>query len=451
VKASITESTFGSIYLRLAAIAIIVVVGFCGLAQFFIAPRLVNDRVQSAVSVIRSHETDIILHKTRAVRDELLKAGIISADQQFAHFTFDEKNEVVSKISGCKFISETVCLGNSSSVFFDSQSTSPMADGFRYAVIIRSDLARTPAILFLWEGIIAVFVASAFLLLQRSIQQKEKQLLVRLEVASSAFSRVKHLFKEFDFSKDEFEAFGRSAEDLVGIVEDYKSRFERKTRLEQLGQTVGQISHDLKAPLNEAENFLAALPLLMETSTSDELSNSIASLIKRIQSGKTALNQALQRTKQISVAREDLELDQVLRSVAERATVNNKLRRLSIKVQALPGLQIKGDQLRLETALLNLFENTADEKRDAQISVTLALADAGRAKVIYEDDGAGIPAEFLEKIFEPLITFKTTGTGLGLSSTREILAQHGGEIRALPNMCGAKFEILFPLLGGAHA
>ncbi len=446
-----TRSTFNSIHIRLALIALCVSAGFFALAESFVAPKLIEERAQAVLSLIRSHEGDVVLNKTRSVRDELIASGAIKEDQQFSHYFFDEKSRVQPFLSKCRFISPAICLGSKSTVFFVPNSDRPPAESFKFAVALSSNLAQTPVVLFLWETVAILITVFAFWFLHRAIVKKEKYLLDRLTAAGAAFERAQVIFSGSEMGKDEFETFGKNAEDLVRMLEEYKAKFERKTRLEQLGLTVGQVSHDLKAPLNEAENFLVSLPKLLDKAPRESILAATESLILRIRGGKAALNQALQHTKQMTVAKEALGLKDVLLSVANRAKENEKLQELSFNLILDNGHQTLGDRLRLETAILNLLENTADEKRNAHVHMTLTAHAHGQVKITYQDDGGGIPEEFLEKVFEPLVTYKTTGSGLGLSSTKEILALHGGHIRALPNRGGAKFEIVLPILGGANA
>ena len=447
-----TRSTFGSIRVTLALLAVSVSVSFCMLAETFMAPKLVESRAEAVLSMIRSHEDDIILHKTRAVRDELLRSGTISDDQNFSHYFMDEKPQVQSLLKGCRFLSNSICLGSSESVFLagNSENAAPK-DSFKFAVVLNADLSRPPLLLRVWEGIVALLVGAAFWMLHRAIARKERFLLSRLDVATHAFARARVIFGGEESSGDEFDAFGRSAEELARLLEDYKAKFERKTRLEQLGLIVGQVSHDLKAPFNEAENFLNAMPLLLESATREEILEGTASLAKRIRYGKEAIQQAIQFTKRTNIARAEVSLAEVFRSVGARAHLNSKLQTLSLALSIPGGHRVTGDQIQLETAFLNLLENSADEKSDASVEIGLEIDGPSMAKITYTDNGGGIPEELLDRIFEPLVTFKAGGTGLGLSSTREIVTVHGGAIRALPHQGGARFEVRLPLSGGPNA
>ena len=101
----------------------------------------------------------------------------------------------------------------------------------------------------------------------------------------------------------------------------------------------------------------------------------------------------------------------------------------------------------------NSFILRAGEETDA-----LYLVLSGRVKVLIPDEeghevilsimdnGTGIPAELLPRIFDPFVTNKETGTGLGLTITHEILEQHQGRVQAenIPTG-GAKFSVWLPM------
>ena len=82
-----------------------------------------------------------------------------------------------------------------------------------------------------------------------------------------------------------------------------------------------------------------------------------------------------------------------------------------------------------------------------------ASAGDGRvAAVIIDDDGAGIPAEYRDRIFEPYFSTKTDGTGLGLAICNAIVEEHGGAIRvASASGRGTSVIIVLPGARGAGA
>ena len=93
----------------------------------------------------------------------------------------------------------------------------------------------------------------------------------------------------------------------------------------------------------------------------------------------------------------------------------------------LPKVMVDGDQMR--QVAINLILNAgAAMAEGGKLVVGTGLDDEGYVNLRFADDGAGIPAENLEKIFEPFFTTKAKGTGLGLAITKQIVEQHHGKI-----------------------
>jgi nitrogen-specific signal transduction histidine kinase len=92
-----------------------------------------------------------------------------------------------------------------------------------------------------------------------------------------------------------------------------------------------------------------------------------------------------------------------------------------------------------------LYENAigAVAPRRAKIQ-TRASRSGGRVLIEVADDGPGVPPEIAEALFEPLVTARTGGTGLGLALARRIVAAHDGTIELLPTTTGATFRIELP-------
>ena len=111
-------------------------------------------------------------------------------------------------------------------------------------------------------------------------------------------------------------------------------------------------------------------------------------------------------------------------------------------------VEILFDRKNLDRALSNIILNSIKYNSPGiTISIKLLLDD-GKAVIIIEDDGAGIPKEFQGDIFEPFVRVdatrnsKTGGTGLGLSISKAIIEKHGGSINLVRHIDkGCKFII----------
>jgi PAS domain S-box-containing protein len=123
---------------------------------------------------------------------------------------------------------------------------------------------------------------------------------------------------------------------------------------------------------------------------------------------------------------------------------------------AIPALWADPNQLK--QVLLNLVINAVHAiEKDGHVwigacAASAVVLDAGRpcAKFCVEDDGPGIPADVLPRIYEPFFTTRTSGSGLGLAIVKKIADQHGAQIRVLSEPGkGTRFELTWPLAAGA--
>jgi signal transduction histidine kinase len=126
-------------------------------------------------------------------------------------------------------------------------------------------------------------------------------------------------------------------------------------------------------------------------------------------------------------------------------------RNIQVEVDAEEEIYFRGNQTLLESVLHNLFSNSRDAFEGQPIDpkrIVLVLKHAdndGRACLEYRDNAGGIPPEIQGRIFEPFFTTKGgEGTGLGLSLSRKILHQHGGEMECESLDGETRFRIWLP-------
>jgi C4-dicarboxylate-specific signal transduction histidine kinase len=119
------------------------------------------------------------------------------------------------------------------------------------------------------------------------------------------------------------------------------------------------------------------------------------------------------------------------------------------------GPAVTGDNVQLQQVMLNLMLNAfsamRERERDARRLVVRMRSTAdGTILVDVQDNGSGIPPDKLESIFEPFVTSKPDGLGMGLSICRSIIERHGGTLRAANNPDGgATFSITLPAAAAA--
>jgi len=102
-------------------------------------------------------------------------------------------------------------------------------------------------------------------------------------------------------------------------------------------------------------------------------------------------------------------------------------RRPSLTVER-PVTPVNGDPVLLSQVFTNLFQNALEASRDREVAVRVSMNN-GRVRVTVTNEGAGIPPELHERIFQPFFTTKPGGTGLGLAIARQVVEAHHGAIR----------------------
>jgi signal transduction histidine kinase len=119
---------------------------------------------------------------------------------------------------------------------------------------------------------------------------------------------------------------------------------------------------------------------------------------------------------------ERLDFTEVVRSAGRM----HEHERVQVTFEPGPALPIRGDSLLLSRAVHNLLLNACEASPEGAEVLARTRADGGRAVLEVIDRGAGVPAELMPTIFDPYVSTKNRGSGLGLSLVRDVAAQHGG-------------------------
>ncbi|GAB3704325.1 sensor histidine kinase [Spirosoma flavus] len=141
----------------------------------------------------------------------------------------------------------------------------------------------------------------------------------------------------------------------------------------------------------------------------------------------------------------DVALEPLLRNVVQLAETNARKPTITCTVSS-PNLAIRADAGQIEMVLINLIKNAVESLDKGQTPVIDLLAEAAGPRVIIhvKDNGPGIEPEALEQIFIPFYTTKKTGSGIGLSLSRQIMQLHNGQLTAesTPGQ-GSTFSLAF--------
>ncbi|RWQ55405.1 sensor histidine kinase [Mesorhizobium sp.] len=237
-------------------------------------------------------------------------------------------------------------------------------------------------------------------------------------------------------------------------------------RIEAIESFAADVSHELKNPLTSLRSAVETLPLAKNEASRARLMEIIQHDVRRLDRLITDISDASRLDAEL--AREDagtVDLKKFITDlvdVSRTATRNKKTVDIEFKVAKLPqgvkGYFVAGHDLRIGQVITNLIENARSFVPEEHGHIAISLARAGKVNIITVDDnGPGIRADNIDRIFERFYTDRPAGeafgqnSGLGLSISRQIVEAHGGTLTAenIPGtkpgeIKGARFVVTLP-------
>jgi signal transduction histidine kinase len=219
----------------------------------------------------------------------------------------------------------------------------------------------------------------------------------------------------------------------------------RAERLSAIGQLAARIAHDLRNPLTVIQNTSKIMRARLEEKLDDKSREQWSRLDRAVYRMSHQLEDVMDYVRMPQLKKRGYSLSMILMDVMERIEVPT-----AITVHPpINDYTIFCDPEKLEIVFVNLIVNAiqaiGDNKGDITVNIADEPTDDDFVEIKVTDTGAGIPQDIIGKIFEPLFTTKQVGTGLGLSSCKNIIEQHGGTICVSSKVGkGSTFTIKIP-------
>jgi signal transduction histidine kinase len=292
-------------------------------------------------------------------------------------------------------------------------------------------------------GLVVFLVSTAFGAFIFAVQFRELRLRERTEqTLRLAAAEIELLNRDLERRVDE-----RTAE-----LRAVQGELLRKERLSTLGQLTATVAHELRNPLSSIRNTVFAINSAVAEKGLN-LERPLARMERGIARCDRIITDLLDYTRIRDMKRAPVTIEPWLAEVLD----DQKLPEDAALVRRFnaPGARVSGDIERLRRVVINLIDNAVQAMpepatRERRVTVATRLAD-GRFELAIEDTGAGIPPDVLPKVFEPLFSTKSFGTGLGLAMVKQIVEEHGGTIDIASEVDrGTRVTVTLPLAGAAE-
>ena len=234
----------------------------------------------------------------------------------------------------------------------------------------------------------------------------------------------------------------------------HEAELAHMARLNIMGEMATGLAHELNQPLSAIVNYTHGcvrrlrqrgdsnaelLAVLEQVCTQAERAGEI---IRRVRT--FVRKQGPQRTR--------VDINALIREVASFIESDVNRDRIMLRFEPAEGLApVIADKIQIEQVVLNLLRNAIDAMKSAashrrELILRTEPRDNGTVEVSVSDSGIGIPADMVERVFEPFVSNKRDGMGMGLSISRSIIDTHGGRLWTEPRPGGGSvFRFTLPI------
>ena len=243
---------------------------------------------------------------------------------------------------------------------------------------------------------------------------------------------------------------------FTGFVRDVTERQEAQQRLQDLqaelvhmsrftamGEMASTLAHELNQPLTAVVNYLKGGRRLLDSGHSENIPIA-REAVERAAEQALRVGQIIRRLCEFVTRGEtDLHVQNLAKMIEEAgalALVGNRETGVKVSFAFDPRVEfVLADRIQVQQVLLNLMRNAIEAMQETvrrELTVSTHRIDNETVQVDVADTGPGLAAEIAEQLFQPFITSKRNGMGVGLSISRTIIEAHGGRIWAEPNPNG---------------
>jgi len=216
---------------------------------------------------------------------------------------------------------------------------------------------------------------------------------------------------------------GLTCEFIFEVTQVKPESISRTERLREMGELSARVAHDLRNPLGVIKNAVELMEMTSKDSTDEKMKKRITIIKNAVDKMLHEITDVLDMVRTRPLERKKNSLLGILES-SLKETVPDQIR----VIKPENDIAVFCDSQQMEVAFTNLITNAVEAIKDNG-EIKIRIKDNQTYAIVeIEDSGPGIPEENIQHIFDPLFTTKSSGTGLGLVSCKNIIEQHGGKI-----------------------
>lgn len=239
-------------------------------------------------------------------------------------------------------------------------------------------------------------------------------------------------------------------------LQDLQSELAHVGRVSEMGTLASSLAHELNQPLTAVTNYCESARDLLAGTPDGETLEMVREALDDAARQAVRAGQIVRRLRDfISHGQTERRIESLPRLINEAnalALVGSREHGIEVRVELDSGIdRVFVDRIQIQQVLVNLIRNAIDAMVDSPVRSLIISSSAGPGDLVtvsIEDSGAGISEEAAPQLFQPFVTSKEGGMGIGLSICRTIVEAHGGKIWFEPGGSGGTiFNFTLPSAG----
>ena len=233
----------------------------------------------------------------------------------------------------------------------------------------------------------------------------------------------------------------------LGEVRRLQAEIRRKEKLAAIGGLAAGVAHEIRNPLSSVKGIASYYKSKFEDGSKDKEMAGV--MIEEVDRLNRVISELLEFAGPTKLNRKPSDMNELLKHSARLVEQEAATQKVEMQLNLTSdSVETDVDPDRLTQCFLNLFLNGLQAMESGGVlSVSCSTDVTGKVVIDIRDNGSGISAEDLNKIFDPYFTTKSKGTGLGLAIVHKIIEAHEGQIKVRSTIgLGTVFSIALPLV-----
>ncbi len=239
-------------------------------------------------------------------------------------------------------------------------------------------------------------------------------------------------------------------------LQELQSELLRASRLSAMGQMASALAHELNQPLTAVINYVQACRRMLGSGDGgrERLLETMDKAVSQANRAGQIIHHMRQFMQKGETEREVESINTLIEEASALALVGAKEKGVLVRMELSPDLPpVLVDRIQIQQVVLNLIRNSIEALAGSirrELTIRTYAANGRMVEVDVADTGPGLDEAVAKQLFQPFITTKPKGMGLGLSISRSIIDAHGGRLWATPG-AGAGVSFRFTLPVAEHA